>query len=106
MGFVEPGEKFVVEYGNGRRIDAVGLTFRQERELAKVEDQAREMDTAEAVWDVFEKSLPIALPHKSEQQISDLLDTLNLRLLQELVKAVLRGQSLSEDDRKKPDSPE
>lgn len=104
MGFVEPGEPFVVQYGNGREVDAVGLSFRQERLLAKAEDDARSLNSAESVWEHFEKVLPVALPHKTEEQIDQLLDTLNLRLLQELIKGVLQGQKLSEDDRKKEES--
>ena len=105
MGYVEPGERFTVKYGNGRELEAVALSFRQERELAKLEDKARELTKAYEIFDLFESALPIALPHMSEEEISALVDTLNLELLQSLLKSINEANSLSEDVEKKSEPP-
>ena len=102
---VEPGETFEVEYGNGRKIQAVGLSFRQERELASLEDKARAAEKSEEVFALFETGLRKCLPHYSDDQFEKLLETLNLDLLQELIRGINRGQKLTEEDEKKSELP-
>jgi len=101
MGAVEPGEGFTIEYGKGRQLCAVGLSFRQERALAKLEDSARAAESAEQVFDLFEQGLRLCLPHMGSEEVDELLDVLNLEMLQDVLRKINRGQHLTEDERKK-----
>ena len=105
MKALSPGDPFTIELSNGQEVQAVALSFRQERAITALEDEARGFEKATDVWDFSEKAVRLALPKTSEEEITNLLDKLNLQLVQELIKKVLHHQSLTGDDKKKPESP-
>lgn len=106
MAVLSPGDSFTVELSNGLKVDAVALSFRQERAVTQLEDEAAKCKKTSDVWDVAEKLMRSALPSLKDAEVSELLDKLNLQLAQELVQKVLNHQSLSGDDKKKPASPQ
>ena len=94
MTAIEPGETIWIEYGKGHKIEATALDFRQEAELARIEDAATNAETAEQVWQLFESALPVAFPAKSEAELSDLLGKLNLNMVQEVIGKLAPNQFL------------
>ena len=101
MRTIEPGEEFEIEYGNGHRLKVVGLSFRQERELAKAEDAAKKVSTNEEAFDICEHALRLSLTNHDDKQFSVLLDKLNLNLIQEILLKINTAAEVSTDDEKK-----
>lgn len=106
MQVISPGEHFDIELSNGMRVDVVALDFFQEQQVTKCEDDGRDFQNVSDVWEITAKAVRLALPHMDSERVDALMRKLNLSLAQELVKKILHHQSLSEDDKKKPESPQ
>lgn len=105
MAAIEPGERFKVGYGNNHSIDVLSLNMRQKRKLIelveKVSGLAATSESKVALFDIAEEALRICVPDLTDEQ----LDTLDEGMAMEIITATLGGQVLSEDDKKKLESP-
>lgn len=102
MRALEPGESGEIQFGNGRTLTVFALSYRQELDLARIEDKGRKAATAEEKFLTVEKALRIALYKMPDDEFQKLLDTLSLKLMMEITRKV---NGLSEDDEKKSESP-
>lgn len=105
MSSIEPGDRFVVEYGTkGRTIEAVALSLRAKRKLIglvqAVENAGKEKDPV-ALFDQVEAALRICVPDLTDAQF----DTIDEATAMEIVEQTIAGQDLSADERKKSESP-
>lgn len=101
MTFIEPGEPFEIEYGNGHRLTVKALGLRQKRLLtAKTREivAASEANRGLEVFDMIDEVLRIAVGDEQAEKLVDLVDE---EMAMEIATAVLSKQSLSEDDKKK-----
>lgn len=105
MAAIEPGERFEVSYGNGHQIEVVALSGRQKRRIVSLMAEVKQLDktpeSAARVYDIAEEAFLICVPDATDE----LLDKLNERQQFEIVSATIAEQMLSEDDKKKSESP-
>lgn len=105
MSSIEPGESFKVSYGNGHTIAVVALNMRQKRKLIELVERVSTLsETSESksvLFDIAEEALGICVPGIQDEVI----DTLDESMAMEIITATLGGQVLSEDDKKKSESP-
>lgn len=105
MTAIEPGDKFVIKYGKGHQLEVKALSLRQSRmlsaktsEMVKAEEQERGLE----IFDLCEQALIIAIGEESAEAI---IDTVDAEMAMEIATAVMTKQALSEEDRKKSESP-
>ena len=105
MRAIEPGERFKVGYGNDHEIDVVALSGRQKRRIVSLMNEVKQLDktpeSAARVYDIAEEAFCLCVPDATDE----LLDKLNERQQFEVVSATIAEQMLSEDDKKKSESP-
>jgi hypothetical protein len=105
MSKIEPGERFKVGYGNGHSIDVLALNLRNKRKLIELVERvsglAATSESKAILFDIVEEALRICVPGLTDE----LLDTLDEGMGMEIVTATLGGQVLSDDDKKKSESP-
>ena len=96
MHHIEPGEPFDVEYGNGKKLKAVGLAFRQQRKVLQLLVDGDE-GTQVQKFDAAENALKICFPGITDEQI----DSLNYNMACEAIGKAIASTRLSEDEQKK-----
>lgn len=101
MALIEPGEKFPVGYGNGKSVEVQALGMRKKREALKILKVVQAGGEPDAVFGAIEAMLLLSIPDMQD----DFLDSINESMAMEIVTKAIKEQSLSEDERKKSESP-
>lgn len=102
MAFIEPGQKFPIEYGNGNRLEVVALAGRKQRQLADVVKRlaaAESNGTGLDAFDMCEEGLAICV---GKEEAAALFETnVDAELAIEICTKTLSKQQLEGDDLKK-----
>lgn len=101
MASIEPGEKFLVGYGNGKSVEVQALGMRQKRAVLKLIITLQAGGDPDTVFSAAEEALRVFIPGMKDE----FLDSINEAMAMDILKAAIAEQSLSEDDRKKSESP-
>lgn len=105
MTAIEPGDKFVIEYGNGHRMTVAALTLNQKRALTtKIDEiqEAQEENKIGKIYDLVADVLSVAVGEKNAATLADKVDD---EMAMDIVNAVMAKNSLTEDDLGKSESP-
>lgn len=101
MAYLEPGERFTVNYGNGHTIEVVALSGRQKRKVMSLVEEVSQIQAVTKsktrLFDIAEEAFLLCCPDASDE----LMDRLDERLQLEIVGQTLQGATLSDDDKKK-----
>lgn len=101
MSAIEPGDRFFVGYGNGHKIEVVALSMRQRREVVKgVETVAGDSKAVDA-YDAIEEALKRCCPNITDE----IIEKLDEEMAMQIIQATMQKAALSEDDKKKSESP-
>src|SRR5690606_23780120 len=101
MAMIEPGEKFLVGYGNGKSVEVQALGMRKKREALKLLRVVQSGGDPDSVFGAVEGMLRHFIPEMQDE----FLDSINEKMAMDIVTAAIAEQSLSEDERKKSESP-
>ena len=99
MSKLEPGDTFTIGYGNGRTLEVVALSWKQQREFGRAEEGG--YDSIDAAYEALEAKLRKCVPSMSDEQFESLLETLNFALIQEIIRNTNQQNQLTEDEEKK-----
>lgn len=106
MALIEPGQPFEIEYGNERKLEVVALAGRKQGQLQKLLGRigSAEADgNAENILDMAEEALAICV---GTEKAAELFNTIiDLELAMQICQKTMLKQVLSEDERKKSESP-
>ena len=101
MAAIEPGEKFIVGYGNGHEVEVVALSLRQKRTVTKDLKQVQELKTdagsLDQLYEICDRMLRECLGDVAE----DLIDRIDETMAMEIVGKTLGCAALTEEERKK-----
>ena len=100
---IEPGEKFAIEYGNGKQLDVVCLAGRKQSRIMKLLSdiqKAEKENTLGNLGDLFLECLVICTG--DEAKANDLFEnSVNYEMIGDIVSKTTAKQTLTEDDAKK-----
>ena len=105
MTAIEPGDKFVIEYGNGHRMTVAALTLNQKKALTlKIDDiqEAQKENKIGKIYNLVAEVLSVAI---GEEEAAALGDTVDDEMAMDIVNEVMAKNSLSEEDLGKSESP-
>ena len=101
MTAIEPGDKFVIGYGNGHSLEVGALSLRQKRlltaELAKIQ-KAQADNKIDEIYELVGSVLEVAI---GQSATADIIDSVDEDMAMEIVNAVMSKTALTEDEVKK-----
>ncbi len=103
---IEPGQLFTIEYGNGHMLEVRALAGRKQAQLAKTLSQAGQAEVEQNILALFDASLEalkLCVGDDAAESLWD--DHVDAELAMEIAGKTLGKQALSEDDKKKLESP-
>lgn len=111
MTKLQPGDPFEIEYGRGNRLTVRALSLSSKRRLIRLLEEITQASKAVksdgpgavlALFDKFEEGLRICSPKITDAD----LDRMDEDSAFDVINKTIWGQQLSEDERKKSESPQ
>lgn len=105
MTAIEPGEIFTIEYGREHQLEVRALGMRQQKALVYAIAEAAAAEASQdlkAIIDTTDKALEYAVGAETAEALRDEVD---MEMAMEIAGKVLGKQSVSEDEKKKSESP-
>lgn len=103
---IEPGERFDVEYSDGKTASVLSLSLRQKRRVValvrKVSEMERTMAGTDETYEAIENALAIVC---GEDVAESLLDSVNELQAMQIIQLALAGQMVTDDQKKDSASP-
>ena len=99
---IMPGDKFEIEYGNGKKIEVVALAGKRQRELGKILDELRKVEETqeiERMCELAEEALKYCMDEKTAMKMWE--TDLDAELAMEIAGGTFAKQSLDVDEVKK-----
>ena len=106
MAFIEPGQLFEIEFGNGHKLEVAALAGRKQGQLQKMLGKIAMCEAngnAESLLEMVEEALAICV---GAEKAAEMFDTsVDCELAMQICQKTMLKQVLSEDERKKSESP-